>query len=327
LRPLANKHGLAMQDIDSNGDGAISFSEFFEYFGRPGCGSIPDPASPAAWKKARLNKKDPYDVKQLPMKQHIRIVREDAVESFISAMHASMEISIYTRSYEGSGQHDEGPKESSAEVKGRVIDRILMRMMKHGGAQKSTAKQDVQKEKVNEAVEKGPEDPGSPKRKGKESKDDSFHLSNCELQTSAGLPSGGTTSSSRKGSATSEFSHKASSHGGSPTRGRAGEQSPKSCLAKERTDDQSSSSLRLSLCKDSERSVSREQNASQSHTSSEPCTGCWFADGPLKWLGIVGITMNLGCGRANPSGWESGQMSADMGGSMEARRVTDIMAI
>lgn len=36
LRPLAVKHGFKLQDLDSNGDGVISFKEFCEYFGRPG---------------------------------------------------------------------------------------------------------------------------------------------------------------------------------------------------------------------------------------------------------------------------------------------------
>jgi Ca2+-binding EF-hand superfamily protein len=109
LRPLALAHGLQLQDIDSNGDGVISFSEFCEYFGRPG----------AAYDKQLMGQR----VTQLPMKQQIRIVREDCVEKFRSAMQASMDASLsLSREAQASGTRP---------LRDSVVDRILQRMQQH----------------------------------------------------------------------------------------------------------------------------------------------------------------------------------------------------
>mmetsp|Transcript_68601 Transcript_68601/g.223165 ORF Transcript_68601/g.223165 Transcript_68601/m.223165 type:complete len:842 (+) Transcript_68601:167-2692(+) len=84
LAPVAAAHGLQLEDIDANGDGAISFDEFCGYFGRPGVEykyAIP----PASQNRSTI-----------PMKQHIRIVGgtgtlEQSIEQIKRSMEWSME--------------------------------------------------------------------------------------------------------------------------------------------------------------------------------------------------------------------------------------------
>jgi len=89
LRPLADAHGLQLEDIDQNSDGVISFSEFCEYFGRPGVKYVADTV------QSTIARKRPS---ALPMKEHIRIMntatsfeesREQMRKSMERADHAS----------------------------------------------------------------------------------------------------------------------------------------------------------------------------------------------------------------------------------------------
>jgi len=196
LRPLADKHGLEMQEIDTDGDGVISFREFFEYFGRPGA----DVTSPKEAKPRLSGRIDPTTVKQLPMKQHIRIVREEAVESFIMSMQASIEASrtgkgshehsgsgsysrcpaelgsgsgSYMRRIDEEGQTKEtetaatylGPHDVLEPGQGKdeetVVDRILLRMQQHEASLRKEAKGIVEE---NPAIAEPTSAPDSPKR-------------------------------------------------------------------------------------------------------------------------------------------------------------------
>jgi len=86
LKPLAAAHGLVLEDMDSNSDGVISFTEFCEYFGRPGIDYTDTLASPES-----------RAAPSLPMKQHVRIVGkageiEESMEEIRKTMEASVEI-------------------------------------------------------------------------------------------------------------------------------------------------------------------------------------------------------------------------------------------
>jgi serine/threonine protein kinase len=126
LKPLALAHGLELQDIDANGDGVISFSEFCEYFGRPGV--VYDHET---LEERRRNNK----VTQLPMKQQIRIVKENAVEEFRSAMAASMEMSYLSKTSADAAKSQEMPEVGGKKPKDAVVDRILLRMQQHAKEQ------------------------------------------------------------------------------------------------------------------------------------------------------------------------------------------------
>uniref|UniRef100_A0A7S4Q3X3 non-specific serine/threonine protein kinase n=1 Tax=Alexandrium monilatum TaxID=311494 RepID=A0A7S4Q3X3_9DINO len=73
LRPLAEAHGLELADIDKNSDGVVSFSEFCEYFGRPGI------EYRLADAKGVSTRKTPQK-QAIPMKEHIRIMSHSSFE-------------------------------------------------------------------------------------------------------------------------------------------------------------------------------------------------------------------------------------------------------
>lgn len=65
LTPLASSHGLTLQELDTDGDGCISFVEFCEYFGLAG----------QIYSEEMLYEKVNFeDASPLPKKQHIRIL-------------------------------------------------------------------------------------------------------------------------------------------------------------------------------------------------------------------------------------------------------------
>lgn len=275
LRPLALQHGITVAEVDANGDGVISFAEFFEYFGRPGSEYISPNVSV---------EKKPDRVKQLPMKQHIRIVREECLESYISAMHASIEMSKHSggsRGLSGSGNHSphspsspkeftgddaeqDGPPEESPDP---VADRILSRML------------------------------ARTKLVSKSSKD-TLDAPGPEAHAAEAVPVESAVDS-KSTAATMADKRKADA--------KAVDSDPAGIDAQP---NESHSSCKLSLGHDSERNASRDQKDShQSHHSTgsenrQACLGCWLTDGPLKWFGIQGHpVIESACTRAAARPW------------------------
>lgn len=83
LRELADAHGLQLHNIDKNGDGVISFTEFCEYFGRKGVDYVLDNM------ESKVTMKRPA---ALPMKEHIRIMNNSlSVEDSVDQIRRSME--------------------------------------------------------------------------------------------------------------------------------------------------------------------------------------------------------------------------------------------
>jgi serine/threonine protein kinase len=326
LRPLADKHGLEMQEIDTDGDGVISFREFFEYFGRPGA----DVTSPKEAKPRLSGRIDPTTVKQLPMKQHIRIVREEAVESFIMSMQASIEASrtgkgshehsgsesysrcpaelgsgsgSYMRRIDEEGQPKEtetaatyvGPHDVLEPGQGKdeetVVDRILLRMQQHEASLRKEAKGIVEE---NPAIAEPTSAPDSPKRlprSGSGGNKDDPQRSHGSDSFENGVDAGSTSSFYKSGvdAGSSSSVCKGTADTPEPTtklKGGSGLQTALRTLVND------------SLVNSTE--LSREILASHQSNKSETCQGCGLPERPMQWLGTrISLAMGLRCNNSN----------------------------
>mmetsp|Transcript_21847 Transcript_21847/g.49784 ORF Transcript_21847/g.49784 Transcript_21847/m.49784 type:complete len:859 (+) Transcript_21847:65-2641(+) len=80
LHSLATSHGFCLEQIDEDGDGRISFSEFCTFFGRAGV--------------VYAEELGAQGVTELPMKQHVRILQgKREVDEFRASMDKSMQAS------------------------------------------------------------------------------------------------------------------------------------------------------------------------------------------------------------------------------------------
>lgn len=122
LKVLAESHGLTLGDLDENGDGVISFSEFCEYFGRAGVKYEDDVDRDSVATRQK-------PVTQLPMKQQIRLIsgQNKALQSFKESMEASIDKRSFSQTM-------------SKDIEEKTVDAIVAMMERHEKAAKPIAK-------------------------------------------------------------------------------------------------------------------------------------------------------------------------------------------